>query len=628
MMPRFISPPRDQLDQLRQPLTDGEKQVFEFFDTHLHPKWEIYIQPHLNGLRPDFVLLHETVGIAVFEVKDWDLDAMGYWVEPHGNSGKAPTLMGKKNGQRFSLQNHNPVEQLYRYRQEIIELYCPRLAGPAGLAVITAGIIFPNGDCERVKELLTPCLIHRKLLLYKQYNPISGRDTLESKNLQAVFPEGDRPNSKYMKLDLAKDLRHWLVEPDFSATQREPLELDENQRRYVTERTKSGYRRIKGPAGSGKSQVLAARAAQLAYEGKKVLVVTFNITLMHYLRDLAVRYRPPLHCPGSLRNITWLNFHSWCKRFCQEHNYEKEYKQLRKEVFHDGSNALDNLLHYQIPQLVSSIVDDNTPKNLKYYDAILVDEGQDFRLNWWNVLRKVCKEEGEKLLVADKTQDIYGTARAWTDNAMIGAGFRGDWSTLHVSYRLPPKLIGYARSFAEQFLPDDLIDLPESPQLEIDLYPCQLRWVQTNEEQAVECCVQEILKMPPLADRDILAIPDITFLVDRKDIGLEVITTLGKKGIKCLHTFDPDSWESRRQKLGFYMGDARVKATTLHSFKGWETRALVVYTGHTFNERNKALTYIGMTRLKRHQKQSLLTIVSAIPEFAEYGKTWPEFSTM
>ena len=197
-----------------------------------------------------------------------------------------------------------------------------------------------------------------------------------------------------------------------------------------------------------------------------------------------------------------------------------------------------------------------------------------------------------------------------------------------MSYRLPPKLIGYARSFAEQFLPDDLIDLPESPQLEIDLYPCQLRWVQTNEEQAVECCVQEILKMPPLADRDILAIPDITFLVDRKDIGLEVITTLGKKGIKCLHTFDPDSWESRRQKLGFYMGDARVKATTLHSFKGWETRALVVYTGHAFNERNKALTYIGMTRLKRHQKQSLLTIVSAIPEFAEYGKTWPEFSTM
>ena len=93
-------------------------------------------------------------------------------------------------------------------------------------------------------------------------------------------------------------------------------------------------------------------------------------------------------------------------------------------------------------------------------------------------------------------------------------------------------------------------------------------------------------------------------------------------------TFDPDSRESRRQKLGFYMGDARVKATTLHSFKGWETRSLVVYTGHVFNESAKALVYISMTRLKRHLKTSLLTIVSAIPEFAEYGKTWPDFNEM
>ena len=283
---------------------------------------------------------------------------------------------------------------------------------------------------------------------------------------------------------------------------------------------------------------------------------------------------------------------------------------------------------YEHPS-VTSIIDNDTLKNVKSYDAVLVDEGQDFLPNWWDVLRKVCKEEGEKLLVADKTQDIYGTARVWTDEAMIGAGFRGDWSTLHVSYRLPPKLIGYARSFAEQFLPDDLIDLPESPQLEMDLYPCQLRWIQTREERAVECCVQEILKMIPLADPDILAIPDITFLVNRTDIGRGVITKLDEeKGIKCVDTFDPDSRESRRQKLGFYMGDARVKATTLHSFKGWETRALVVYIGHGFNESAKTLTYIGMTRLKRHLKTSLLTIVSAIPEFAEYGKTWPEFSTM
>jgi len=52
-MARFVSPPVSEFDKLRQPLTAGERLVFEFFDKHLVEDWEIYIQPHLNGLRPD-----------------------------------------------------------------------------------------------------------------------------------------------------------------------------------------------------------------------------------------------------------------------------------------------------------------------------------------------------------------------------------------------------------------------------------------------------------------------------------------------------------------------------------------------------------------------------------------------
>ena len=87
-MPRFVSPPINHLDSLRQPLTKGERLVFDFFNAHLAQEWEIYLQPHLNGLRPDIVLLHPEAGIAVFEIKDWDLDAMEYWVE--NRSGKSP----------------------------------------------------------------------------------------------------------------------------------------------------------------------------------------------------------------------------------------------------------------------------------------------------------------------------------------------------------------------------------------------------------------------------------------------------------------------------------------------------------------------------------------------------------
>ena len=80
-MVRHIDPPRHSLDQLLTPLTDGERQLIHLFDKKLAVGWEIYIQPYLNGLRPDIVLLHPAVGVAVFEVKDWDLRAMQYYAE-------------------------------------------------------------------------------------------------------------------------------------------------------------------------------------------------------------------------------------------------------------------------------------------------------------------------------------------------------------------------------------------------------------------------------------------------------------------------------------------------------------------------------------------------------------------
>ena len=75
---RFISPALSSLSRLRPPLNAGELKVLEFFDKNLDIEWEIYIQPPLNGLRPDFVLLHPNRGIAVFEVKDWDPQKIDY----------------------------------------------------------------------------------------------------------------------------------------------------------------------------------------------------------------------------------------------------------------------------------------------------------------------------------------------------------------------------------------------------------------------------------------------------------------------------------------------------------------------------------------------------------------------
>ena len=64
---RVMSPSRSEIATLRTPLTAGELEVLNFFDSLLAIEWEIYVQPFLNGLRPDFVLLNPRAGVAVFE---------------------------------------------------------------------------------------------------------------------------------------------------------------------------------------------------------------------------------------------------------------------------------------------------------------------------------------------------------------------------------------------------------------------------------------------------------------------------------------------------------------------------------------------------------------------------------
>ena len=628
-MGRITSPPKDQFDVLRQPLTRGELLVFDFFDKYLDPSWEIYVQPHLNGLRPDFVLLNPDVGIAVFEVKDWDLDSIQYSVKPQFN--KSPSLWGSRNGKAFQIPpSQNPVEKIQIYKKEIYDLYCPRLKQRSGYGAITAGIIFPFASDEKLEELFSPSRAFNKMSQYPDLYPLVGMDSLHLEEIGKAFPR-HADKSGRMTEDLANDFRNWLVEPDFSVTQRTPLELDKAQLTLVKTRTQSGYRRIKGPAGSGKSLILAARAVELASQGKDVLVITYNITLLHYLMDLAVRWPAPNI--NARKSITWLNFHRWCKRMCQMFGFDDEYRELWRRHFLEGddcpviTNNKDekNVLSTKIPVLVSRALDECATE--EKYDAILVDEGQDFLPEWWNDLRKVCKPDGEMLLVADATQDIYGRSDRWTDDAMANAGFRGAWSALGISYRMPKAMIEHTRSFAQHFLPSHLVDLPmPSKQSELNIEPCYLKWSQisqTNKPLAAKKCADVILHLAIEAHGN-FSIPDITFLTAKNEFGREVVGHLKSK-IKVIHTFGSSDEDSQRMKLGFYMGDARVKATTLHSFKGWESSAVVIYLENASSDQAMALLYTGLTRLKRRSEGSYLSVISSADGLKDYGKKWPRY---
>lgn len=173
-MQRVISPPLHKINQLRQPLTPGERLVLEVFNKYLPAYWEIYIQPYLNGLRPDFVILNPKVGLAIFEVKDWNLDAMEYSIV--SRAGASPVLYGKKDGRKFSLQHQNPVDKIQLYNKEMQDLYCPRLDCKSGYVVTTTGIIFPFANEDDIERLFGQSVAYYNKN-NKRYNPISGRSS-------------------------------------------------------------------------------------------------------------------------------------------------------------------------------------------------------------------------------------------------------------------------------------------------------------------------------------------------------------------------------------------------------------------------------------------------------------------
>ena len=74
---------------------------------------------------------------------------------------------------------------------------------------------------------------------------------------------------------------------------------------------------------------------------------------------------------------------------------------------------------------------------------------------------------------------------------------------------------------------------------------------------------------------------DITLLVGSHNEGLGCVEALRAppRNINVNHVLGTSHKIRKRQKIGFWTGDARMKAATVHSFKGWESRAMVVHIG-------------------------------------------------
>lgn len=592
---RLIYPPRSALAQA-QILNAGEEKMLEVLDCELPESWELYVQPHLNGLRPDFLCLHPTgVGVVV-EVKDWTFDT--WELKWRTRPGVAPLPVGSHGGR--AQEQRNPIEQVYGYRSLVAELSQP--ASEPCLEV-RGMLAFPFCPTETAVTAMAPAVEHRR----STDIVIIGADGLRSLATGGSFS----PLSTRRRASAAAAIREWLVDAE-TTVQTYPVSLTRRQRDLINSRTESGYRRIRGAPGSGKSIVLAARAAELSRHGKEVLIVCFNLALVNYLRRASASFGAVERC------ISFLGFHEWCQRVLIETGRYAEYKALWKAF------PSQQVLNQQLPAAVVRALDDDHAELATRYDAILVDEGQDYYPEWWACLRRVCRPDGEMVLAADPGQNVFGRAQSWTEAAMAGAGFSGPWADLGVSHRMPWDVIAHAREFAKRYLPHDTALLPEVPSLRL-FDDSTLVWQQVWPDDVVDTTADAFVEMlQRVAARPVVHafLPgEVVLLAESNAKGKAIISALQARGISMSHTFDGGR-SGRVAKRSFSLDGDLPRATTPFSFKGWEAPALVVCITRGSTQTALAMLYSAITRLKAVDGGSLLTVVCAESRLAPYGRTW------
>lgn len=447
------------------------------------------------------------------------------------------------------------------------------------------------------------------------------RNTRKMTQGQLAFPDGSEAEA-----DVVNSMPQLEVQiPNSIGDSTQPSVwnmLNPRQRVLVRQRNKSGYRRIKGSAGSGKTVVIAARAVQCASEGKKVLVMAYNKTMVGYLKSLIRGCAVKTDQEHILSNIECRHYHGWCLDLLDSAG-------MPRPMAPRGKATGDEWINYNraLGEAAQLALSRSSGFQFVPYDAIIVDEGQDFYLEWWQCLRLAVKDGedadgysmGEMLLAADATQDLYGTASAWTDEAMSGAGFRGPWYELQASYRMPPTLIPLISLFVDQYLPHTtLINRPIQSDAAPEAYPFAWVWRNIAIEDALTVLHQDVERLIGIANGR-----NIVVQVPGR-MGVDVVQMLSSKGINVSHIFND---RGENSKDSFMLRPGVPGVITPHSFKGCEAPLVIAWIDSFGRSDKRNAAYVALTRVQRHNEGSELVVLNNAPEIARLPDDWRDLES-
>ncbi|OLS40719.1 nuclease-related domain-containing DEAD/DEAH box helicase [Bacillus sp. MRMR6] len=610
-------------ETIRTSATAGERLLFRTLKTFLPDDYIVYFEPEIQGKRPDFVIIGPDLGIVVLEVKDYTKSTL---FQLNHDEWHIVTTSGDqaviKSPMKQARDNMFLVVEALKKDKSLIQLegkYKFQLKFPYGHGVVFTRMQSKDFVQEGLYSVIEPnlCLTRdeidpdkegfsEEVLMEKILNmfvvPFRLREPLSYEDINAIryhlFPE----------VRISAEFKPPVPYQDQLLLSLHDIKTMDLHQENLAKQIGDKNRLIRGVAGSGKTIILASRAKMLSKQNPdwKILILCYNISLANAIQQMINHM---LNEPEDLfdfyqnvkavqnENIIVRNFHAWLK------------------------NDL-KIKEQQLPNMMEKI--ERNEAILPTYDAVLIDEGQDFEADWLRLVSLLINADTQSLLlVEDRAQTIYQRKRSYLQDT--GFSFQGRSKVLSINYRNTQQIVKFAWDFYREHsmfknkvrnreLEGEII-APQSTKRK-GPEPGLIKAANFSDEMKI---VARSIKKLHL-DRKV-PLEDILILYRVKRTHQYPIIDLIKRSLNEAEL--PFYWitENDTSKRSYEKNDGKIKISTIDSSKGLDFRAVFIVNVDSMpfpleenKEREVSLLYIGMTRAKEY----LCLSYTGVSEFSQY----------